>query len=103
MDVLPPFYFDCETIPAGEPPIVIYPPKPTKEDVKIGNRKGEKADEYRDQRLPEMILEWEEKCDSLREKSLEDYKKKAVNSLTSEIVCIAYAKGDSDPGPSPSR
>lgn len=94
---LPTLYFDLETIPAGEIPIVHYPKKPVLEDVKTGNRKGDTAILYANEKLPGLIDKWMDEKKALDEKNEEDFRKRATSSLTAKVVCLGYALGDSEP------
>jgi 3'-5' exonuclease len=94
---LPTLFFDIETIPAGDMPPVELPRKPLLQDVKVGNRKGDTAEAYANQKLPELIDKWMEECELLKIKNEEDFKKRAVNSLTAQIVCLGYALDDERP------
>lgn len=84
-------FLDLETIPSGDPPVVHHPEKPTTADVLVGNRKGETAEIYRQQHLPKVIAKWEEDCQKQTIKANEEYLKRAVHSLTCEVICLGYA------------
>lgn len=95
---IPEFLFlDLETIPTGDYPVVRLRPKPTLADVKVGNRKGEVAANYREQQLPTDIKKWADECDKLRDKADEEFRLRAVNSMTCEVICLAYAFDDNPP------
>lgn len=95
---IPEFLFlDLETIPAGEYPVVKLRPKPTLADVKVGNRKGEVAAIYREEQLPKEITKWADECDKLQLKADDEFRQRAVKSLTCEVICLAYAFDDHPP------
>lgn len=94
---LPTLYLDIETIPAGPKPESHYPKKPSLEDVKTGNRKGNNAVIYAQEKLPDLVSKWHEDCKSLDQKIDDEYRKRATNSLTCEVICIAYALSDAEP------
>lgn len=87
-------YLDIETIPAGKMEKVLYPKYPKLEDVKIGQRKGKVAESYRNERYPILIDEYNKTCKVLLEKENEKYRKRALISTQSEILCLAYAFDD---------
>lgn len=84
-------FLDFETIPSGEYPVVKLRPKPTLADVKVGVRKGEVAANYRETQLPTDIEKWVDECDKLRDKADQEFRHRAVNSMTCEVICMAYA------------
>lgn len=88
-------FLDLETIPAGEMEQVEYPSEPTLMDVKVGNRKPELADFYRREQLPKLLEAHHLKCDDIRLKAEETHRKKALQSLNAEILCLGYAFYDS--------
>lgn len=90
-------FLDIETIPSGDPPVVQLTPRPELEDVKVGNRKGETAEIYRKATLPSYIDKWQEDCEKQIAKANEEFLKRGVHSLTSEIVCIGYAFDNNPP------
>jgi len=95
---IPEFLFlDLETIPSGDYPVVKLWPKPQLSDVKVGNRKGEVAAIYREQQLPKDVEKWADECGKLRDKAEQDFRARAVYSMTCEVICLAYALDDHPP------
>lgn len=90
-------FLDLETIPSGEKEKVEYPPSPTLSDVKVGNRKGDNAILYAQEKFPELQKSYEIKCTELDAKADEQYRKRAIHSLECEIICLGYAFDDQDP------
>lgn len=90
-------FLDLETIPAGEKEQVEYPPEPTLNDVKTGNRKGDNAIIYAQERLPELIEAHKNECEKFDFKNEEKYRKRAVYSTQCEIICLGYAFDDQPP------
>lgn len=84
-------FIDLETIPSGSYPEVVLSPKPTLQDVKVGNRKGDNAIIYAQEKLPDAISKWEDESEKLQLKAKEGYLKRAVHSLTCEVICLGYA------------
>lgn len=87
-------FIDFETVPYGEKDPIEYPPVPTREDILIGNRKPETAEFYRNEQYPKLLRAHEEKCRELNIKEDEKYRKRALVSMQSEIICLAYAFDD---------
>jgi len=87
-------YIDIETLPKGEKGEPEYPEKPTEEDVKVGNRKGETAEKYRKERLPSLIKEWEKECKKVDDKIEEEYRNRSLHSEKGRLYCICYAMND---------
>jgi 3'-5' exonuclease len=90
-------FLDLETIPAGEKEPIDYPPIPNINDVKTGNRKGDTAILYAQEKLPDLIEAHKNKCAELDLKNDEKYRKRAVHSLECEIICMGYAFDDDTP------
>lgn len=90
-------FLDIETIPKGDRDPIIYPNHPRLQDIKTGNRKAETALAYQREKFPEILYEYKEKCKLLEVKAEEKYKKRALESLNSTIICLAYAFDDEDP------
>lgn len=90
-------FLDIETIPAGEKDPVEYPPYPTLDDVKVGNRKSDTAEAYREAQFPKLVEQYNIKCQEIDEKAEEKYRKRALNSTEASILCIGYAFDDEKP------
>lgn len=91
-------FLDLETTPSGkEPKEVSLPEPPTKNDVKIGNRKGEVAESYREEQLPTLITKWVEDCEKIKKEAEDELRKEALDPLKGKILCLGYAFDDQAP------
>lgn len=83
-------FLDIETIPNWEREVLDKPPRPTKEDVKVGNRKNDTAEMYREEQLPILIDKWNNEVKAIENKEEEIYRKYALTSYKCKIICIGY-------------
>lgn len=90
-------FLDLETIPIGEKEQPVYPPMPTYADVKVGNRKGDTAEQYRKDNYPKLVEQYNEKCAELDLKAEQKYRERALHSMDAAILCLGYAFDDKDP------
>lgn len=89
-------YIDIETIPSNRE-VSVELAQPTEDDVKIGNRKGDTAREYKMTRLKELSEKWKEDLEKLRLKAVEDLRKESLDSLKGKILCVGIAFDDEAP------
>lgn len=90
-------FLDLETIPRGEKDPVFYPPMPTYADVKVGNRKGDVAEQYRKDNYPKLVEQHNQNCFLLDERAAQKFKDRALHSMEASILCLGYALDDGDP------
>jgi predicted PolB exonuclease-like 3'-5' exonuclease len=80
---------DIETVSTGGSNPPVLPPMPILNDVKVGNRGADKADEYRKEQLPSLIEAWSNDCDELLLKADKAWRRESLIPHKCQMVCWA--------------
>lgn len=91
-------YLDIETVPSKmEPDEISLPGKPTINDVKVGNRKGDVAKAYSEEQLPVLIEKWNADVEKKKQSACDELRKEALDPTKGHVLCIGISFDDEGP------